>query len=64
MQVGSEVLKNDIALGEMREIASDPDDEYFFGVDNYDALKNILSKLQQGIFGIEGMQPCIVKKKK
>lgn len=56
MQVGTEVLNHTVALGEMRAIASDPDEEYFFGVDNYAALNTILSKLQQGIVGIEGIQ--------
>lgn len=62
MQVGPQVLKNEIALTEMREIATDPDEEYFFGVNNYTALATILSKLQQGIFGIEGMQSFFCNK--
>ncbi|XP_031428713.1 integrin alpha-E [Clupea harengus] len=52
--VGPDVLAKDKALKEMREIASDPDDDHFFGVDNYNALSNILSRIEQGIVGIEG----------
>lgn len=60
LQVGPDVLAKDVALKEMREIASDPDEDHFFGVDNYNALSNILSRIEQGIVGIEGKQASLV----
>ncbi|MCJ8739935.1 hypothetical protein PDJAM_G00052890, partial [Pangasius djambal] len=52
--VGPEVLNKINAIKEMKEIAGS--DNRFFKVSNYAALKEILSSLEKGIFGIEGIQ--------
>ncbi|KAG5269132.1 hypothetical protein AALO_G00198620 [Alosa alosa] len=53
--VGPYVLNHSAALKEMREIASDPHEQHFFGVGSYTGLNTILSKLKKGILGgIEG----------
>nr|XP_015222947.1 PREDICTED: integrin alpha-E isoform X1 [Lepisosteus oculatus] len=44
------------AVTELQDIASDPDDEHLFKVDNYAALDGILSLLEKSITGIEGTQ--------
>ncbi|XP_059386405.1 integrin alpha-X-like [Carassius carassius] len=48
---------NDInARAELFTIASDPDSDYVFKVTNFDALNNILQKLEESIIAIEGTQ--------
>ncbi|XP_076146788.1 matrilin-1-like [Alosa pseudoharengus] len=51
--VGPEVLTHTIALKEMREIASDPDDEHFFKLEEYSALETIVRHLQLAVTGID-----------
>ncbi|XP_013913789.1 PREDICTED: integrin alpha-X-like [Thamnophis sirtalis] len=41
---------------ELKEIASEPDDEHVFRVNNFNALKSIQDQLQNKIFAIEGTQ--------
>ncbi|XP_058038558.1 integrin alpha-M-like [Ahaetulla prasina] len=41
---------------ELKDIASEPDDEHVFKVNNFNALKNIQDQLQNKIFAIEGTQ--------
>ncbi|XP_060636180.2 integrin alpha-M-like [Anolis sagrei] len=44
------------AKQELISIASQPEDDHVFPVDNFDALKDIQNKLQDKIFAIEGTQ--------
>ncbi|XP_014453376.2 integrin alpha-M isoform X1 [Alligator mississippiensis] len=44
------------AQKELNEIASDPDTEHVFQVNNFDALQGLQSQLQEKIFAIEGTQ--------
>ncbi|XP_026539298.1 integrin alpha-M-like [Notechis scutatus] len=41
---------------ELKDIASEPDDEHVFKVNNFNALKSIQEQLQNKIFAIEGTQ--------
>ncbi|KAM6449060.1 integrin alpha-X-like [Liasis olivaceus] len=41
---------------ELKDIASEPDDEHVFKVNNFNALKSIQDQLQNKIFAIEGTQ--------
>uniref|UniRef100_A0A670YLV4 Integrin subunit alpha X n=1 Tax=Pseudonaja textilis TaxID=8673 RepID=A0A670YLV4_PSETE len=41
---------------ELKDIASEPDDEHVFKVNNFNALKTIQEQLQNKIFAIEGTQ--------
>ncbi|XP_043835204.1 integrin alpha-D-like [Dromiciops gliroides] len=43
-------------LEELRTIASDPPQDHVFQVNNFEALRNIQSQLQEKIFAIEGTQ--------
>ncbi|XP_051530917.1 integrin alpha-M-like [Myxocyprinus asiaticus] len=47
---------NHNAKWELNTIASDPDIDYVFKVTNFDALNNILQKLEENIIAIEGTQ--------
>ncbi|KAK7134266.1 hypothetical protein R3I93_017621 [Phoxinus phoxinus] len=44
------------AKQELNEIASDPDVDHVFGVTDFNALNNILQKLEENIIAIEGTQ--------
>ncbi|XP_051968163.1 integrin alpha-M-like isoform X2 [Xyrauchen texanus] len=49
-------FNNPQAKWELNTIASDPDSDYVFKVTNFDALNNILQKLEENIIAIEGTQ--------
>uniref|UniRef100_UPI00398EFA99 integrin alpha-E-like isoform X2 n=1 Tax=Pristiophorus japonicus TaxID=55135 RepID=UPI00398EFA99 len=50
------LFKRTNPMGELKLIASDPDEEHVFQVDNYDALHGLLANLEKNIVGIEGTQ--------
>ncbi|XP_059511477.1 integrin alpha-E-like isoform X2 [Stegostoma tigrinum] len=49
-------FKKGKALNELKLIASDPDEDHLFQVDNYSALDGLLANLEKNIVGIEGTQ--------
>lgn len=51
-----DAFNNFRAKEELNTIASDPDVDHVFNVKDFDALKNILQKLEENIIGIEGTQ--------
>lgn len=53
MKVGS-AFSDFRAQQELNTIASEPDEEHVFAVNNFDALKGIQDQLQDKIFAIEG----------
>ncbi|XP_063158564.1 integrin alpha-D-like [Candoia aspera] len=53
--VGS-AFSTDKVQQELKDIASEPDDDHVFKVNNFNALKSIQDQLQNKIFAIEGTQ--------
>uniref|UniRef100_A0A8C2PVI1 Si:dkey-32n7.4 n=1 Tax=Cyprinus carpio TaxID=7962 RepID=A0A8C2PVI1_CYPCA len=49
-------FNNVLAKGELNTIASDPDTDHVFKVTDFNALNNILQKLEESIIAIEGTQ--------
>ncbi len=54
LQVG-DAFDNVLAKEELKTIASDPDTDHVFKVTDFDALNNIIQKLEENIIAIEGM---------